>query len=1012
MSNQQTPRKTLQEIIREEYKKCLTDPVYFMRKYVKIQHPIRGTINFDLYPFQAKTLEEFAKHDFNIVLKSRQMGISTLVAAYSLWLMVFQKDKNVLIISIKQDVSKEIVSKIRFANDNLPSWLKVECKEDNRLSLKLANGSQVAAVSSATTAGRSAALSLLIIDEAAFVEKAEEIWASAQPTLSCLDKNTLILTDKGLIRLEQLIDGSTKLGFNSVNLKVHDGEEITDASSFYMSDKSDMYEVEFASGAKIIGTKKHPLMTKNGWKSISDLFPDEDEVLCKYSQHLFGPPIDYSKFNPDIRKDAVHYKFSNREIAYLCGLWTAEGHINKRTVGITNTDKEITDWLKNRGFTCYDDRHYYLSSVWLVELLKWIGCEGTAHTKRVPWRILSSSMEEQCAFLQGLFDGDGCSLGAKGVKLTSVSFELLSNVRCMLLNLGIRSYIRSSEWKSTKSTVIKDKSKIFHGYELHIGGWDAHKYYTTIGFTVKRKAAGWSQLPLKSIKRVYPDKNAVKELILETGLSIRAFSKKYGYYYDKYLWNGGKGLSISSVEKLLDICNGLSTSENYKKVKAQYERDTTEYYDKVVSVRYLKNDFSYDLKVPSSERFLANGYISHNTGGKAILLSCVTKDTYVITNEGIKQVEDFVDITKTGGYECNPYGVMGVNKIRRGNLFYNNGRQKTIQITTKYSDLECTKNHKLWAYRNRTGTFGWYKAEELEIGDFLSMQIGMNTWGNQNALQGFSPSQSTRIRSPFCPSEISTDLSYLFGLYIAEGSSYKVKNKTGELIGGSITITCGDNISWVFDRLGLTYNCWDGIHYTVSNKNLLELFEHVGFDLSAKAKDKTIPKTLLKMSWENIRWMLRGIFDGNGCGTDKVVQLTSTSKELIKSVRMILMNAGIVSSLCIHSKEKMNSYKGEIFHNEDSFVLEIHGRNALKFYNNIGFNLVRKQKNKEKLELTNLNRACSHDVVPNTLELARSLVKKSGLKGRELKEITGIQLNGYLNKKLLIKPRICLNTIF
>jgi hypothetical protein len=192
------PKMTVTDIVREQYKKCLEDPVYFMRKYVKIQHPIRGTIAFDLYPFQAQTLEEFSKHDFSIVLKSRQMGISTLVAAYSLWLMIFHKDKNVMIISIKQEVSKEIVSKVRFANDNLPSWLKVECKEDNRLSLKLANGSNITATSSATSAGRSQALSLLILDEAAFIEKAEEIWAASQPTLSTGGKAILLSTPNGV----------------------------------------------------------------------------------------------------------------------------------------------------------------------------------------------------------------------------------------------------------------------------------------------------------------------------------------------------------------------------------------------------------------------------------------------------------------------------------------------------------------------------------------------------------------------------------------------------------------------------------------------------------------------------------------------------------------------------------------------------------------------------------------------------------------------------------------------
>jgi hypothetical protein len=62
--------KTLKEVIKEEYKKCLVDPIYFMKKYVKIQHPIRGTVNFDLYEFQEKTLTDLVDHDFNIILKS------------------------------------------------------------------------------------------------------------------------------------------------------------------------------------------------------------------------------------------------------------------------------------------------------------------------------------------------------------------------------------------------------------------------------------------------------------------------------------------------------------------------------------------------------------------------------------------------------------------------------------------------------------------------------------------------------------------------------------------------------------------------------------------------------------------------------------------------------------------------------------------------------------------------------------------------------------------------------
>lgn len=191
--------KTLKEIIREEYKRCLFDPIYFMKKYVKIQHPLRGTINFDLYEFQEETLKTLVTKDKNIILKSRQMGISTLVAAYSLWLMVFHNDKNIRCISINQETSKEIVTRVRFANDNLPGWLKVkDAGENNRLSLRLTNGSQIKAESSAGTAGRSAALSLLIIDEAAFIDNIEEIWLSAQYTLSTGGKAIILSTPNGV----------------------------------------------------------------------------------------------------------------------------------------------------------------------------------------------------------------------------------------------------------------------------------------------------------------------------------------------------------------------------------------------------------------------------------------------------------------------------------------------------------------------------------------------------------------------------------------------------------------------------------------------------------------------------------------------------------------------------------------------------------------------------------------------------------------------------------------------
>ena len=190
-------KQSLKQIIKQEYTKCASDPVYFMKKYCQIQHPTRGRIPFKLYPFQERSLEDLSDHDYNIILKSRQLGISTLSAGYSLWLMLFQEDKNVLVIATKQEVAKNLVTKVREMHNYLPSWLKGTTVEDNKLSLRFKNGSQIKAVSSSGDAGRSEALSLLVIDEAAFIDKIDEIWASAQQTLATGGKAIILSTPNG-----------------------------------------------------------------------------------------------------------------------------------------------------------------------------------------------------------------------------------------------------------------------------------------------------------------------------------------------------------------------------------------------------------------------------------------------------------------------------------------------------------------------------------------------------------------------------------------------------------------------------------------------------------------------------------------------------------------------------------------------------------------------------------------------------------------------------------------------
>ena len=170
------PQPSLKQVIQQQYIKCAADPVFFMKQYCYIQHPKRGKIKFNLYPFQENSLTELRDNRYNIILKSRQLGISTLTAGFALWSMLFNEDYNVLVIATTQEVAKNLVNKVQIMNEMLPSWLKTEIVSNNKLSLKFKNGSQIKAISSASTGARSEALSLLIVDEAAFIRNIGEIW--------------------------------------------------------------------------------------------------------------------------------------------------------------------------------------------------------------------------------------------------------------------------------------------------------------------------------------------------------------------------------------------------------------------------------------------------------------------------------------------------------------------------------------------------------------------------------------------------------------------------------------------------------------------------------------------------------------------------------------------------------------------------------------------------------------------------------------------------------------------
>jgi hypothetical protein len=182
-----------------EIVKCGKDPVYFVNKYVKIQHPTRGLISFDTYPFQDDCVNDFVDNRFNIILKSRQLGISTLTACYSVWLACFYRDKNVLVIATKLAVAQNFIKKVKTALRSMPPWLCLpEIVSSNKQGVEFSNGSTIKAVPTSDDAGRSEALSLLIVDEAAFIRNFDELWMGLYSTLSTGGRAIVLSTPNGV----------------------------------------------------------------------------------------------------------------------------------------------------------------------------------------------------------------------------------------------------------------------------------------------------------------------------------------------------------------------------------------------------------------------------------------------------------------------------------------------------------------------------------------------------------------------------------------------------------------------------------------------------------------------------------------------------------------------------------------------------------------------------------------------------------------------------------------------
>lgn len=177
-----------------EYIKCSQDPIYFIENYVEINSLDRGFVKFQTRGYQKDLILSYHNNSKNIVLSSRQSGKSITTAAFILWYVFFNADKNVAILANKAATAREILARIVAAYERVPFFLQPGAKTLNKGSVELGNSSKIIASATSASAIRGFSCNLLYLDEFGFVDNAEEFFKSTFPTISSGESTKIIIS--------------------------------------------------------------------------------------------------------------------------------------------------------------------------------------------------------------------------------------------------------------------------------------------------------------------------------------------------------------------------------------------------------------------------------------------------------------------------------------------------------------------------------------------------------------------------------------------------------------------------------------------------------------------------------------------------------------------------------------------------------------------------------------------------------------------------------------------------
>ncbi|HJT55125.1 MAG TPA: LAGLIDADG family homing endonuclease, partial [Ktedonobacteraceae bacterium] len=421
----------------------------------------------------------------------------------------------------------------------------------------------------------------------------------------CVTGDTLVLTDRGLQTMEDIYLSLPQkpredefVSFETTILGI-DGPE--KATKFYCGGFQPIYEVETNLGYTIRGTANHPLLvlTAEGeiaWRKIGELQAGNYVALARGSQ-VFGQSATLSEsFYPLPRQPRI----MTPDLAYWLGLLTAEGSVTPYETWFVNGSQNLINRFTDLTRSLFDleavphrkaETYNYNISISSKALSTWLrselGIARGSHAKSVPACILASSKDDILAFLEGLFWGDatirGNKQGSNTFKYTSKSRQLARQVHALLLNLGVVG----SLWSHT------DDGELY--YNVTLRGDQVLDLVELIP-SLRDKATS----PLRETRSEKTNYDH-----LPHGATL--LNGHGGDGYLARILSGDRQLSYNRARTVLAEKPELAGTLLSNLVKQNYLWLT------VREVRPAGIEPVYDLLVPGTHSFVADGFVQHNS---------------------------------------------------------------------------------------------------------------------------------------------------------------------------------------------------------------------------------------------------------------------------------------------------------------------------------------------------------------------------------------------------------------